>query len=281
MISALLLSMVAIGFVYILHVAKIFHLAHGGLYSAGGLTCWWALTKTESWPIAILMTLCVLTVLAVVVEKIVYWPLHKRRSHQNISLIASTGLYIIIINLLALLFGNVSRIPAASTEAIITRHQIEFTAVQFVQATVGIISISLMASYLQYSKSSIVLRAISDNELVSTVYAVNIRKERLKVFIIGTILAGVAGTLRMLDVGIDPQAGMSITLTAAVVAILVGRLDIWTILLFSVLLALLQNTIEWFLNAQWRDGLTFLLLLLVILFRTDGILSYNLRKDSQ
>jgi len=51
------------------------------------------------------------------------------------------------------------------------------------------------------------------------------------------------------------------------------------IVAFAIALTLLQNSVEWFLDAQWKDAITFLILLLVILFRTEGIISYNLRKD--
>ena len=85
--------------------------------------------------------------------------------------------------------------------------------------------------------------------------------------------------VKTLEVGINPQAGMNITLTASVVAILVSRLNVLLIVAFAIALTLLQNSVEWFLDAQWKDAITFLILLLVILFRTEGIISYNLRKD--
>jgi branched-chain amino acid transport system permease protein len=132
---------------------------------------------------------------------------------------------------------------------------------------------------LKLTKSNLALQSVSDDETISKVFGINTEKERAKVFIAGSMLGCIAAILKTMEVGIDPQAGMSITLTAAVVAILVSRLNVIMIIAFAIALTLLQNSVEWFLDAQWKDGITFLILLLVILFKTEGIISYNLRKD--
>lgn len=148
-----------------------------------------------------------------------------------------------------------------------------------IQAIVGVLAISAFLFYLKFTRSNLAMQAVSDNETISKAFGINTEKERIRVFIAGSVLACIAAILKTIEVGIDPYAGMGITLTAAVVAILVSRLSVLLIIAFTVVLTLLQNSVEWFLDAQWRDGITFLILLLAILFRTEGIISYNLRKD--
>src|SRR5205085_5701450 len=104
--SGLLLSLMAISFTYIFRVTKVFHLAHGGVYVAGAFACWWMLTKTNNWFAAIAFAIAVVAILIWVIEKTIYLPLNKKQSNQSISLIASMGLYVVIVNILALLFGN-------------------------------------------------------------------------------------------------------------------------------------------------------------------------------
>jgi len=278
-VSGLLLSLVAIGFTYIFRVTRVFHLAHGGVYVAGAFACWWMLTKTNNWFAAIAFAIAVVAILIWLIEKSVYLPLNKKQSNQSISLIASMGLYVVIVNVLALLFGNEDRIIDNSISDSFEFGNIIFTRVQMIQTVIGIVATATLFIYLKLSKSNLVLQSISDNENISKVFGINTEKERVKVFIAGSMLACVAAILKTLEVGINPQAGMNITLTASVVAFLVSRLNVLLIVAFAIALTLLQNSVEWFLDAQWKDAITFLILLLVILFRTEGIISYNLRKD--
>lgn len=269
----------AIGFTYIFRVTKVFHLAHGGIYVAGAFASWWMLLKTGSWVASVLFAFLIVSLVILLFEKTVYLPLNKRQSNQSISLIASTGLYVIIVNVLALLFGNENKTIGDAISGSFELGAIILTKVQLCQLIVGILVNATFFVYLQISKSNLALQSISDNETISKVFGINTEKERVKIFLIGSVLACIAAILKTLEVGIDPQAGMGITLTAAVVTILVSRLSILLIVTFSIALTLLQNSIEWFLDAQWKDGITFLILLLVILSKTEGIVSYNLRKD--
>lgn len=278
-VSALILSLVAIGFTYIFLVTRVFHLAHGGVYASGAFVFWWILTKTGNWPASIAFALVTVTILIYSIEKTVYLPLSEKQSNQSISLIASMGLYVVIVNILALLFGNENKSINNSISGSFGIGNIIFTKVQIIQAVTGIMAALTFLIYLRLTKSNLALQSVADNETISKVFGIKTEKERVKVFVAGSVLACIAAILKTMEVGIDPHAGMSITLTAAVVTILVSRLNILLIVAFSIALTLLQNSVEWFLNAQWKDGITFLILLLVILFKTEGIISYKLRKD--
>lgn len=189
------------------------------------------------------------------------------------------GLYVVIVNVLAMLFGNENKMMKNSITGSVEFANIILTKVQIIQTVIGLLTTIVFLLYLKSTKSNLVLQSISDNETISKVFGINTEKERIKVFVAGSVLACIAAILGSLETGIQPSIGISITLTASVICILVSRLNVVLILICSISLALLQNSIEWFLNAQWKDGITFLILLLMILFRTEGIISYNLRKD--
>ena len=279
LVSGFLLSLVSLGFSFIFRVLKVFHFAHAGVYASGALSCWWVLAKTDNWIAASAFAILVVTLLSWVMEKTVYLPLNKKQSSQSISLIASMGFYIVFVNVLAMLFENDSKLFKNSPSGTIEFGEIIFTKVQLIQSIVSVAVIALFLFFLKYSKSKLALQAISDNETISKVFGINTGSERIKIFIAGSVLACVAAILTTMETGIDPHKGMSITLNAAVVAILVSRLNVLLVVALAIVLTLLQNTIEMLLNAQWKDGITFLILLLVILFKTEGIISYNLRKD--
>lgn len=279
LISGLVLSLVAIGFTYIFRVTKVFHLAHGAVYVAGALSWWQVVTITNSWVAGIFAATGLVVLLIYTIEKAVYLPLNRKQSNQSISLIASMGVYVVVVNILALLFGSENKTVVNLTDGTSELGSLILTRVQIIQAIVGILAILAFFCYLKFTKLNLRMKSVSDNETISKAFGIDTERVRLCVFIVGSILATIAAILKTIEVGTDPYAGMSVTLTAAVVAILVSRLNVFVITAFSIVLILLQNYVEWFLNAQWMNGFTFLILLSVILFRTEGIVSYNLRKD--
>lgn len=279
--SGLILSLVAIGFTYIFKVTKVFHLAHAGIYTVSGYTFFWLFENTQNHFIAVSFSFLITSLLAYTIEKLVYLPINNSKCNQSISLVSSTGVYMVLINIIALFFGNENKISDNRILGSIKFKNIIITNIELIQIVFSLIALLLFFLYIIFSKSNLTLQSITDNEIISKVYGINTKKERVKIIIAGSVLACIAGILKTIDTGIEPQAGMGITLTASVVAILVSRLSISLIVLFSIALAILQNIIEVILNAQWRDGITFLILLLVILYKTDGIISYNLRKDNE
>lgn len=279
MVSGLLLGLVAIGFAYIFRVTKVFHLAHGAVLISGAFSCWWMHALTHSWIAAISFSIVIVSALIFLLEKLVYLPLRNKNSNESISLIASSGAYVILVNLVALLFGNENKIYDIVYSEPFDYHGIIITSSQIVQFIAGAGILAIFIFFLRVTKINLSLQALSDDDTLAKVLGINTHKQRLLIFLTGSILACCAGILKSLEVGLSPHDGMSITLSAAVVAILIGRLNALLVLICSIFLVVLQNSIEWFLNAQWRDGITFFLLLIVILFRTEGIISYNLRKD--
>lgn len=279
LIAGLVLSLVAIGFTYIFRVTRVFHIAHGGIYTAGAFATWWGLNITSNWLIAVLTGLLVAIFLAYAIEAAIYLPMSKRSSNQVVSMVASMGSYVVIVNCLALTFGNEVETFGSPFVGSVQLIGTTLTYVQLVQCVVALV-IVMVAMYLGSSRRALPLRALADNDLAARVLGINTDKERKRVLIAGSILAAIAALLRTLDVGIEPQGGMSVTLAAAVVTILVSRLNVFLIVAFAVALTLLQNVVEFFSNAQWRDAITFALLLVVILFRTEGIISYKLRRDT-
>lgn len=293
LVSGLLLSLVALGFTYIFRVTRVFHLAYGAIYTVSGLVFWYlhlingyygfrvdsSFVTFYSYFIALVGSLLMSIIYTYAFEKLVYLPLNKTQANQSISLIASIGIYVMMINVAALLSGNDNKLINDTLVGSFQFFEVIITKMQLLQIMICILVLFCFQFYLNYTKSNLTLQSVSDNETISKVFGINTEKERVKVFIAGSVLACIAAILKTMEVGIDPQAGMSVTLTAAVVAILVSRLNVLLIIAFAIALTLLQNSVEWFLNAQWKDGITFLILLLVILFRTEGIISYNLRKD--
>lgn len=278
LVSGMLLSLVAIGFTYIFQVTRVFHLAHGALYLTAAVAYWWLDNWLHSRLAALSLSLAFCLMLIYLIEKLVYLPLNKRASNQSITLIVSMALYIIIVNFLSMFFGNQVKVFNVQPGAF-SFGGIIITYLQVVQSGIALLAITVFAGYIHLAKIQLPMQAVSASETNSQVIGINTERVRLVALLLGTALAAIGAILKTAETGVDLRLGLNVTLTASVVAILVARVDWRQVVVFSIILSILQNAIEWFISAQWRDGITFLLLLAVILLRTEGIIKYNLRRD--
>ncbi len=284
-ISGLLLSLVAVGFNLIFYTSKVFHLAHGAVYVFGAYAMMKFLNlfgevTIISWLFSLVLSFSLVLILSILIELIIYNPLSKRNASQAITLIASMGIYIFVVNFIALLFGNETKSLNPGLGDSISFNNLIIIPIQAVQLIVSILLLTLLY-FLSKSRWFLQVRAIVSNETVASVIGVNSKVIRIFAIALGGILATIAAMLRLYDIGIDPQAGMAITLSAVVAVIIGGKGSIAGTISASMLISFLQTTTEWFLSAQWKEGMTFLLLIFVILWRTEGIISFKMRIEEK
>jgi branched-chain amino acid transport system permease protein len=280
LIYGLLLATVALGFHVIFSATKIFHLAHGGIYVAGVYFYLWS-SPVVGVASGIILSVVFAFLLGVFIEWSVYKPLLKKSSNENIALISSLGVYIIIINVIALLFGNETKILDNTIRESLTLCEIIITRPQVWQLIFALPLIALFLIFIKVTGYGLKIRAISDNPILARVMGIKTQNIRYIVFGIGSVMAVTAALLKGFDTGIDPYSGMAITLSAAVVVIIGGSSSLYGTILASIMLAIIQNFTEFFLSAQWKDTVTFAILIIVLLWRTEGILQFNVRVDEK
>lgn len=279
--SGLLLALVATGFLIVFRTTKVFHLAHGAIYVSAAYGTYALYESTPPfWGKAIICSLAsiaLVVVIALLIEKLVYLPLEQKKSGQAITLISSVGIYLFIINTIALLFGNESKYIALELGQSYQWGEVIVVPIQMWQISLGSILLLLL---MLLSKTNYYLhfRATMSDRLVASVMGIDSNRVRRMAMTLGSILASAAAILSFFDTGMDPHSGMSITLSAAVAAILSGG-SLGGTILAALLIASLQTATEWLVSAQWKSGITFLLLIIVIMWRTEGIVSFKMRVE--
>lgn len=286
-ISALLLSMVAIGFNLIFNATKVFHLAHGALYVSSVYAVYvfnnffkQTLPQGFSIGISVILSLLLISALIVLIEYLVYRPLYHKNVNPTISLISSLGVYLLIVNFIALFFGNESISLNNDYNIVFSNDYFKLTNVELMHLLVGI---ALISAVLFFSKTKFYtqIRAITDNYTVAEKFGINIQKTRFVALILGTLLVGIAGVMRGFEISVDPYVGLTLTLASSVAVIVGGVNSLKGTILACFVVALIENFSVKFLSAQWRDTLTYTLLIAVLLFYQQGLISIKQRIEAR
>lgn len=271
---------VALGFGLIYTTSRVFHIAHGLLYTLGA----YGLIVGTGWlglPIwcAIGFSVVATALVGVGIERLVYWPLERKRASGPVLMIASFGVYIVGVNLIAMLFGNESKAISNGAASTIRFGDVILTYIQLCQFATGALVVIAFASFLKWSSSGRVCRAIADDPILAEVLGVRVGIARAFVFGLGSLLAAVGGILSALDVGMDPYVGLPAVLVAAVACIIGGLRRFLAPAMGGVLLALIQSLIVWQTSAHWESAVTFALLIGFLVWRPQGLVGQAVRLE--
>lgn len=271
-------SMVALGFALVYNTTRIFHIAYAAIYmfSAYMFYAFFNLLHFQilfSFLIAITLTI----ILSLTIERVVYRPLENRGSSLNVIMISSIGVMIIIVNSIAMFFGNETKIINQEIASSVSFGNIILTKVQIAQFIVAMFAIIGFLLILKYTKLGIKTRAMRDDDILCTVFGIEIIKMRIILFALSAFFAALGSSLIAYDVGVDPYVGLPMLLNAVVALIIggIGRFE--APVLGGFLIGILQAIAVWAFSSRWQDAVTFSLLLLFLLFRPQGILGEKKR----
>lgn len=271
-------SLVSLGFALVYNTTRIFHIAYAVIY----MFCPYMVLTFYSnlgyplflaFPIAIVITI----VLSLLMEIIIYKPLSKKSSSHNIIMISSIGIMIVVINTIAMFYGNETKILNQDISETLTFRNIIITYTQLAQFLISSFLLATFILFLKFTKFGIKTRAMRDDDILCSVFGSDIFKMRLTLFSLSAFFAAVGGGLVAYDVGMDPYVGMPMLLNAVVALIIggIGRFE--APILGGFIIGILQSLSVWAFSARWQDAVTFTLLILFLLFRPQGLLGEKRR----
>lgn len=278
LVTGSIYAIAALGFAMVYNTTHIFHIAYAAIYMFAPYMLY-SFSRVLGLPLlpAILIAVLLTIVLSLVSELFVYQPLKKKGSSGNVMMVSSIGFMIVIINVIALFYGNETKIISQGLSESFQLSSIIITKNQLIQF---IISISLTAGFilfLNFSKFGLRTRTIRDDEELSKIFGIQVERTRMKIFMLSGLFIGVAGCLVSIDVGMDPYVGMPMLLNAVVAVIVGGKGRFVSPMLGGFIIGVLQALTVYFFESRWENAVTFIILILFLLIRPQGIMGERQR----
>jgi len=272
-------SLVSLGYALIYNTTKTFHIAYAVIY----MFCPYmfltfhnklGLNLVSALSISIISTI----ILSLLIETLVYQPLEKKKSSLNIIMISSIGVMTVVINLIAMSYGSETKIINKRISESVSIGDIIITHTQLYQFVTSILILGTFLLILKYSNFGIKTRAMRDNNLLCSVFGLSISKFRILLFAVSGLFAAIGGFLVAYDVGMDPYVGMPMLLNAVVALIIGGVGKFEGPIVGGFIIGILQSLTVWVFSSRWQSAVTFVLLIIFLLFRPQGILGEKQRQ---
>ena len=212
-------------------------------------------------------------------ELLLYRPMRQRNLPPLAYLIASIGLYIVLQNIISLYFGDDTKV--INTAEITVGHQIfgaYITTVQIITICVSVILFIGVNLFLHFTATGKSIRAVSSNPELCNIYGISSNKIILIAFALGSALAAIAGILSAMDTNMTPTFGFNLLLYGVVAMIIGGVGSIRGLLAGSFLVATAQHMAAFYLDTKWMDAVTYIILILFLIWKPLGFSGKRLKK---
>lgn len=278
LITGILYSLLAIGFALVYNTTKLFHIVAAAIYVfAAYMFYWFAVTFGLPVFVGAIIAIVLTMGLSLLTDVSVYRPLKKRKASNNVAMIASIGMMTVIVNLLAMFFGNETKVLDNTMHRSFVLGNIIITTPQMWQLVVGCVVIALFLIFIAKTPWGIRFRALSADNVLYETMGYDTSRTRTFVFLMSGAFIAIASCLTVYDIGLDPHMGMNVLINAMVAMIIGGMGRFGTCVIGGVTLGILQALTVYQFSSNWQYAVTFLLLLILLFIRPQGIAGYKQR----
>jgi branched-chain amino acid transport system permease protein len=270
-------ALIALGYSLIFGVMGLLHFAHGEVFMVGAfIALQMVLVAHVSLPMAFLGSMIVTALLGILVAGIAFLPIKKE--YEAAPLIATIGLAIILQNLAVKIFGA-DQVSFPETIRIVNYQigGVVINSLQILTLCVTLILMVLLSLYIKNTKMGKAMRAAAERPTTASLLGVNYQKVVLVTFTIASALAGAAGVLTgLVYSSISPFMSGPATLKGLVIMLMGGLGNLAGAVICGIFLGILEVFCVAYLSATYRDSLTFVMLILVLILRPEGLFGVRL-----
>ena len=269
-------AIVAIGYSMVYGILKLINFAHGDIMTLGVYAILVLMNSLGiPIPITIILSMAIAVAVGLLVERLAYRPL--RSASEETTLISSLAVSTLLQNLLMMLF-TAQRQSFLLPEWFTRSHQIgpfTLSTINLLTFAVTIVALVALSIIIKKTKIGIALRACSENLNAAKLMGINVNKVVMFTFALGSALAVLAGLMLAGEYKtVYPTLGFIPSLKAFCAAVIGGIGSLGGSVLGGLLIGVGEMMFAGLMPptmTNYRDAFVFLLMMVVLLFRPNGL----------
>lgn len=263
-------ALVAMGLVLLIRAVGVMNFAQGDLLMMGAFVTYW-MTNQIQLPVFLMIPVSILLfgVIGVIFMYCVYWPL-RNASYPAATIIATMGASIVIKEICSLIWGSVPLVTASIVPGVIRMGTLTLQYQYLIIIGVGALLIFLVQLLFDKLYAGRVMQAAAQDGYAANLLGVPVQLTIAVTYAIVTVIVGIGGYL------VSPVFSVSMTLgtlqlRAFAGVVLGGFGDIRGAIIGSFLVALIETYGTLF-TTTYKDVIVFGVLILILIFRPQGLL---------
>ncbi len=282
-------TLIALGYTMVYGIAQLINFAHGDVFMVGAYLGLFAYTtllplcavathSAAGIALIFLISMGLSALLGVLIERFAYQPL--RSAPRLAPLITAIGVSFLLQNIVMLIFGPTDKsFPELLKIQNLAFGPIVVTNLQLVIAGTSVALMLALHFFVSRTRTGKAMRALADDSVAANLVGINTNRIISATFFIGSALAGAGGIMfAMYYNTINFHDGYLAGLKAFTAAVLGGIGNIPGAMLGGLLIGILEGLGAGYLSSEWKNVFAFFVLILILLFRPQGILGARVVK---
>lgn len=263
-------ALIAQGYYVTFTTTETVNFAQGEFLMVGALTSYTLLVLNGvNFLVALIVVVALMAVMGVVVERVAIRPLRQLLSVGWI--LSTVGVSVILRQFAEIYWGREQkRVPSIFGDTPISIGNVGIFPQEIFVVLASLLTMAALLFFLKRSTFGKALQAVAFNPAAAGLMGINVRQMVVVAYIISSILAGIAGMLVAPIIFAHAEMGALLGLKAFAAAIIGGLENPIGILVVGIGLGIAEF-IAAGINASFRDAATFLILILLLAWRPQGL----------
>lgn len=270
-----LYGLAAVGIAMVFGVTKFLNVAHGELLMFGGYASFWLFKLFNLDPfLSLPLTIIFLLLIGTVLYKLLFVRMVKLPDEEKIknTMLIGFGLTLILQNIALTLWTADDRgITTSYSGMAFTMLGLRFPYVRVAGLVISLVCLVALHLFLRRTFTGKAIRATVVDWEAASLVGIDVHRVYLLSFLLGTALAGVAGTLVLVSFAVEPAMGMHWTLKSLIVMVLGGTGNFIGTFVGGILLGATESTAVFVIPGNYRQVVGLVLFLLILIFRPQGL----------
>ena len=268
-VTGMILALVASGLTLIFGIMDVVNFAHGELFMLGAYIGVIVLASTGSFWLALILATLVVAILGAAMQIVTLRPLIGRDPLTTI--LATFGISLVLQNYALWQFGPVSRKINEPITAHFNLFYLEYPWYRLLIAALSAAIIGGFWLFLKYGKFGIWIRATTQDRVMAQAMGIPVPWVYTGVFAIGAGMAAASGVLFGPLVGVNHTMGLDWVLKAFIVVVVGGMGNLGGSIAAAIFISLLESYASIWVNPSQAVIVSFVVLILTLLFRPTGL----------
>ena len=277
-------ALVAIGYSIVYSIMGMINFAHGELLMISTFSLWLLLNAGVPFAGAVVLAVIITAVFGILIERIAYRSI--RNAGESTQIITSLAVSIFLEALCQAIFNSSSKaliIPDVFSQTFKV-FGVTVSVIDVVTLVCTAVLTVAVVLFIRHTRVGKAMRAVADNREAANLMGINKDRIITTAFVIGSVLAAVAGILYSGKyTSFSNDMGFMLGVKAFIAAVLGGLGSLTGAVAGGYIMALLEVFFSGYLPqgiGSYQTAFTFLVLILVLLIRPNGLFGSSARERS-
>jgi branched-chain amino acid transport system permease protein len=264
-------ALLGIGLTIIFGIMRVVNFAHGELYTLGVYTAYGMVTLIN---LDFFSSILVAALIGMLIGALIEYVFLRRKDLKNIDevMLIMIGIMIIMQNLELMIWGGVAKIiPTPFSQDPISMGAIAISPTRVFVFCISAVLLVIFYLGIERTRFGLAIRATFQDQDAARIVGVNVKRIYTVTFALGSAMAAVAGALLAPIFVATPLMGDLASLKAFAIVILGGLGSLGGAALGGFLLAFIEEFGASYISSAYRDAFGFLVIIVVMLFRPQGL----------